>query len=135
MNTLSLHILIPTAIHLRSSRAPSPSPPRAASPSSLRITSPLSLRATLPDDSQQSIENQTLEVLEWRALCNQLSPFASTSMGLSATRNADIPVGKSPEESRSLLDETAAALAAMEVTEPRGLGLSEIDQMEGIAQF
>ncbi|KAG2312521.1 hypothetical protein Bca52824_024078 [Brassica carinata] len=134
MNTLSLHILIPTAIHLRSSRAASTSSPRAASPSYLRITSPLSLRATLPDDSQQSIENQTLEVLEWRALCNQLSPFASTSMGLSATRNADIPVGKSPEDSRSLLDETAAALAAMEVTEPRGLGLSEILDLSEIVE-
>ncbi|CAN6995631.1 unnamed protein product [Brassica oleracea var. botrytis] len=122
MNTLSLHLLIPTAIHFRSSRAASPSFPRASSLPSLRITSSSNLRA----DDSQSIESQTLEVLEWRALCNQLSPFASTSMGLSATKTADIPVGNSPEESRSLLDETAAALAAMEAMEPRGLGLSEI---------
>ncbi|KAF8088729.1 hypothetical protein N665_0531s0002 [Sinapis alba] len=133
MNTLSLHLLIPTAIHLRSSRATSWSLPRAASPSYLRITSPLSLRATLSDGSQ-SVEKQTLEVLEWGALCNQLSPFASTSMGLSATRNADIPVGKSPEESRSLLEETAAALAAMEVMEPRQLGLSEILDLSEIIE-
>ncbi|CAN7039601.1 hypothetical protein IGI04_005836 [Brassica rapa subsp. trilocularis] len=130
MNTLSLHLLIPTAIHLRSSRAASPSFPRASSPSSLRITSSSILRA----DDSQSIESQTLEVLEWRALCNQLSPFASTSMGLSATKTADIPVGNSPEESRSLLDETAAALAAMEAMEPRGLGLSEILDLSEIVE-
>uniref|UniRef100_M4E149 Smr domain-containing protein n=1 Tax=Brassica campestris TaxID=3711 RepID=M4E149_BRACM len=130
MNTLSLHLLIPTAIHLRSSRAASPSFPRASSPSSLRITSSSILRA----DDSQSIESQTLEVLEWRALCNQLSPFASTSMGLSATKTADIPVGNSPEESRSLLDETAAALAAMEAMEPRRLGLSEILDLSEIVE-
>ncbi|CAF1900402.1 hypothetical protein HID58_046645 [Brassica napus] len=130
MNTLSLHLLIPTAIHLRSSRAASPSFPRASSPSSLRITSSSNLRA----DDSQSIESQTLEVLEWRALCNQLSPFASTSMGLSATKTADIPVGNSPEESRSLLDETAAALAAMEAMEPRGLGLSEILDLSEVVE-
>uniref|UniRef100_A0A1J3JR63 Endonuclease MutS2 n=1 Tax=Noccaea caerulescens TaxID=107243 RepID=A0A1J3JR63_NOCCA len=117
MNTLSPHLLIPTAIHLRSSRA--------ASPSALRATS---------SDKSQSIEKQTLEVLEWRALCNQLSPFASTSMGLSATKNADIPVGNSPEESRSLLEETAAALAAMEATESRRLGLSEILDLSDIVE-
>ncbi|CAN6851301.1 hypothetical protein Bca4012_049369 [Brassica carinata] len=130
MNTLSLHLLIPTAIHLRSSRAASPYFPRASSPSSLRITSSSNLRA----DDSQSIESQTLEVLEWRALCNQLSPFASTSMGLSATKAADIPVGNSPEESRSLLDETAAALAAMEAMEPRGLGLSEILDLSEVVE-
>lgn len=125
MNTLSLQLLIPTAIHLTSSRA--------ASPSSLRIPSPSILRATLSYGSQ-SVENQTLEVLEWRALCNQLSPFASTSMGLSATKTADIPVGKSPEESMTLLDETAAALAAMEVMEPRRFGLSEILDLSEIVK-
>ncbi|KAF2562798.1 hypothetical protein F2Q70_00015309 [Brassica cretica] len=130
MNTLSLHLLIPTAIHLRSSRAASPYFPRASSPSSLRITSSSNLRA----DDSQSIESQTLEVLEWRALCNQLSPFASTSMGLSATKTADIPVGNCPEESRSLLDETAAALAAMEAMEPRGLGLSEILDLSEVVE-
>ncbi|CAH8307358.1 unnamed protein product [Eruca vesicaria subsp. sativa] len=134
MNTLSLHLLIPTAIHLKSSRAASTSFPRATSPSPLRITTPSILRATSSDDSPQSIQNQTLEILEWRALCNQLSPFASTSMGLSATKNAVIPVGNSPEESRSLLDETAAALAAMEVMEPRRFGLSEIMDLSEIVE-
>lgn len=55
-------------------------------------------------------------------------------MGLSATKTADIPVGNSPEESRSLLDETAAALAAMEAMEPRGLGLSEILDLSEIVE-
>ncbi|VVA95684.1 unnamed protein product [Arabis nemorensis] len=118
MNTLSLNSLIPTAIHLRISRA----------------ASPCALRATSSENSQSSIENQTLEVLEWSSLCNQLSPFASTTMGLSATKNADIPVGNSPEESKTLLDETAAALAAMETMESRRLGLSEIIDLSQIVE-
>lgn len=55
-------------------------------------------------------------------------------MGLSATKTADIPVGKSPEESMTLLDETAAALAAMEVMEPRRFGLSEILDLSEIVK-
>jgi len=125
MNTYSPLQLIPTPIHLKSSRA--------ASPSSLRVASPLIIRAASSDDSQ-SVENQTLEVLEWRALCNQLSPFASTTMGLSATKNAEIPVGNSPEESRNLLNETSAALAAMEMMKSRGLGLSEIQDLSDIVE-
>ncbi|CAH2065555.1 unnamed protein product [Thlaspi arvense] len=133
MNSLSLHLLIPTAIHLRSSRAASPSFPRVSSPTVLRVATPSASRTTSSEDSQ-SIENQTLQVLEWRALCDQLSPFASTSMGNSATKNADIPVGKSPEESRTLLDETVAALAAMEVMESRRFGLSEILDLSDIVE-
>ncbi|KAG7588844.1 DNA mismatch repair protein MutS C-terminal [Arabidopsis suecica] len=133
MNAFSLHLLIPTLVHLKSSRAASPIFSRAASPSSLRFASPLILRAASSDDSQ-SVEHQTLEVLEWRALCNQLSPFASTTMGLSATKNAEIPVGNSPEESRNLLDETAAALAAMEKMESQRLGLSEIQDLSDIVE-
>ncbi|XP_010414813.1 PREDICTED: uncharacterized protein LOC104700909 isoform X1 [Camelina sativa] len=132
-NTLSLHLLIPTPIHLKSSRAASPFISRATLPSSLRFTSPLVPRAASSDESQ-SIESQTLEVLEWRALCNQLSPFASTTMGLSATKNAEIPVGNSPEESRNLLEETAAALAAMEMMESRRLGLSDIQDLSDIVE-
>ncbi|XP_020890897.1 uncharacterized protein LOC9324369 isoform X2 [Arabidopsis lyrata subsp. lyrata] len=133
MNAFSLHLLIPTPVHLKSSRAASPFFSRASSLSSLRFASPLILRAASSDDSQ-SVENQTLEVLEWRALCNQLAPFASTSMGLSATKNAEIPVGNSPEESRNLLDETAAALAAMEMMESQRLGLSEIQDLSDIVE-
>ncbi|CAL9239205.1 unnamed protein product [Arabidopsis halleri] len=133
MNAFSLHLLIPTLVHLKSSRAASPFFSRASSPSSPRFASPLSLRAASSDESQ-SVENQTLEVLEWRALCNQLAPFASTTMGLSATKNAEIPVGNSPEESRNLLDETAAALAAMEKMESQRLGLSEIQDLSDIVE-
>ncbi|CAE5962905.1 unnamed protein product [Arabidopsis arenosa] len=55
-------------------------------------------------------------------------------MGLSATKNAEIPVGNSPEESRNLLDETAAALAAMEMMESQRLGLSEIQDLSDIVE-
>jgi DNA mismatch repair protein MutS2 len=55
-------------------------------------------------------------------------------MGLSATKNAEIPVGNSPEESRNLLNETSAALAAMEMMKSRGLGLSEIQDLSDIVE-
>ncbi|XP_010551084.1 PREDICTED: uncharacterized protein LOC104821785 [Tarenaya hassleriana] len=104
MNALSLHFLKPPISPLRFL-------PRATA------------RAA---SSAQSIQAQTLEVLEWRALCNQLSPFTSTTMGLSTANNAEIPVGKSPEESRRLLNETEAALAAMEAMGSRRLDLSKV---------
>ncbi|CAN8320515.1 unnamed protein product [Cochlearia groenlandica] len=133
MNTLSLHLLIPTHVHLTSSRAASPFILRAAFPSTYRVGSPLSVLRASSSDESESIENQTLEVLEWRALCNQLSPFASTSMGLSATKNSEIRVGNSPGESNRLLDETAAALAVME-SQHRRLGLSEIQDLSEIVE-
>ncbi|CAK7350609.1 unnamed protein product [Dovyalis caffra] len=61
-----------------------------------------------------SLQLETLKTLEWSSLCNQLTPFTSTSMAQSITRNANIPIGKSKEDSQKLLDQTAAALAVME---------------------
>ncbi|KAI5590807.1 hypothetical protein BDE02_04G035400 [Populus trichocarpa] len=87
------------------------------------IKPPFSTKAlTKPFDSHSpkltspahSLQLETLKILEWSSLCNQLTPFTSTSMGQSITRNAKIPIGKSKEESQKLLDQTAAALAVME---------------------
>ena len=62
----------------------------------------------------RSLQLETLKTLEWSSLCNQLTPFTSTLMGKSITRNAKNPIGKSKEESQKLLDQTAAVLAVME---------------------
>lgn len=70
-------------------------------------TSDSTRRATLA----QTLQTETLETLEWPSLCKQLSAFTSTTMGFAAAQNGRIPLGRSPEESRKLLDQTAAAVA------------------------
>ncbi|KAL3627757.1 hypothetical protein CASFOL_029120 [Castilleja foliolosa] len=58
-----------------------------------------------------SLQSETLKILEWPSVCTQLSPFTSTSMGLKAAKSAGILLGRSPSESRRLLDQTSAAVA------------------------
>lgn len=59
----------------------------------------------------ESLQNETLQTLEWPSICNQLAAFTSTPMGLIAARNVNIPIGRSSDESRKLLDQTTAAMA------------------------
>lgn len=62
----------------------------------------------------EALQSETLKTLEWSSVCKQLSSFTSTSMGLGAALDAGIPIGKTPAESRKLLDQTAAAALAAE---------------------
>ncbi|KAK4761169.1 hypothetical protein SAY87_006062 [Trapa incisa] len=62
----------------------------------------------------QTLQSETLKILEWNSLCNQLSPFTSTSMGFRATEHAAIPIGETIEESMKLLEQTGAAVLAAE---------------------
>ncbi|XP_011027851.1 PREDICTED: uncharacterized protein LOC105128046 isoform X4 [Populus euphratica] len=78
------------------------------------LTKPFDSHSPKLPPPAHSLQLETLKTLEWSSLCNQLTPFTSTSMGQSITRNAKIPIGKSKEESQKLLDQTAAALAVME---------------------
>ncbi|XP_073264914.1 uncharacterized protein [Populus alba] len=78
------------------------------------LTKPFDSHSPKLTSPAHSLQLETLKTLEWSSLCNQLTPFTSTSMGQSITRNAKIPIGKSKEESQKLLDQTAAALAVME---------------------
>ncbi|KAK6932551.1 DNA mismatch repair protein MutS, C-terminal, partial [Dillenia turbinata] len=55
------------------------------------------------------LQNETLKTLEWDSICRQLSAFTSTTMGFSAAKSAKIPIGRSLEESRKLLEQTSAA--------------------------
>ncbi|GFP98287.1 endonuclease muts2 [Phtheirospermum japonicum] len=68
---------------------------------------PVTERVKLAD----SLQSETLKILEWPSVCTQLCPFTSTSMGLTAAKSAGIPLGRSPSESRRLLDQTSAAVA------------------------
>ncbi|KAI3745531.1 hypothetical protein L1987_58645 [Smallanthus sonchifolius] len=54
-----------------------------------------------------SLQDETLKILEWPSICNQVSAFTSTTMA----RDALLPIGRTPEESRRLLDQTSAAFA------------------------
>ncbi|XP_061977811.1 uncharacterized protein LOC133698773 isoform X2 [Populus nigra] len=78
------------------------------------LTKPFDSHSPKLTPPAHSLQLETLKTLEWSSLCNQLTPFTSTSMGQSITRNAKIPIGKSKEESQKLLDQTDAALAVME---------------------
>ncbi|XP_031130502.1 uncharacterized protein LOC116032193 [Ipomoea triloba] len=75
----------------------------------------------------ESLQSETLEILEWPAVCSQLAAFTSTSMGLSTAQSARIPLGRSPEESRRLLAQTSAAVAV-----PRPLDFSGIEDVSRI---
>nr|GMD03009.1 endonuclease MutS2-like [Ipomoea batatas]GMD10257.1 endonuclease MutS2-like [Ipomoea batatas] len=75
----------------------------------------------------ESLQSETLEILEWPAVCSQLAAFTSTSMGLSTAQSARIPLGRSPEESRRLLAQTSAAAAV-----PRPLDFSGIEDVSRI---
>lgn len=106
-------------------------PPRRA----LFSLRPLRFSATLAADSThshrvslaESLQSETLEVLEWPAVCSQLAAFTSTSMGLAAAQSARIPLGGSPEESRRLLAQTSAAVAV-----PLPLDFSGIEDVSHI---
>ncbi|KAL8114708.1 hypothetical protein AgCh_021539 [Apium graveolens] len=73
----------------------------------------ISLCSTHRLNLTESLQNQTLQTLEWPSICNQLAAFTSTPMGLIAARNANIPIGRSSDESRKLLDQTTAAMAIL----------------------
>lgn len=77
----------------------------------------------------ESLQQETLRSLEWPTLCHQLSSFTQTSMGHAVVQKAQIPVGKSLEESQKLLNQTSAALAMMQ-SQP--LDLSTIEDITGI---
>ncbi|GMH26932.1 hypothetical protein Nepgr_028775 [Nepenthes gracilis] len=75
--------------------------------------------SSTPTDSQrlslsEDLQNKTLEILEWKRVCKQLSAFTSTSMGFSSAVNGDIPIGRTREESQRLLNQTAAAFSLRE---------------------
>uniref|UniRef100_A0A803QGM7 Smr domain-containing protein n=1 Tax=Cannabis sativa TaxID=3483 RepID=A0A803QGM7_CANSA len=112
-------------------RSPPPLPPpfhlfsRPLKPSSFSF---VSATATL----SQTLQSETLELLEWGSLCKQLSVFTSTSMGFSTAQNARIPFGRSREESQKLLDQTVAATKVVEVMGSKPSDFSAIEDVSEI---
>ncbi|KAJ9563074.1 hypothetical protein OSB04_008234 [Centaurea solstitialis] len=84
----------------------------------------------------ESLQDETLKILEWPSVCNQLSAFTSTAMGFSAARDALLPIGRTPEESRRLLDQTSAAFALRLPPDFSGIeDVSEIVQSSAAGQL
>ncbi|KAG2683744.1 hypothetical protein I3760_10G047600 [Carya illinoinensis] len=77
----------------------------------------------------QTLQAETLKILEWPSVCKQLSSFTSTTMGSSVVQNVEIPIGQTWEESQKLLDQTAAAAAMMDSWT---LDFSGIEDVSGI---
>lgn len=80
----------------------------------------------------QTLQSETLGILEWGSVCKQLASFASTSMGHSTALKAGIPLGGSRRESQKLLDQTTASVAAMEMMGSRPPDFSGIEDISGI---
>eukprot|EP01018_Ginkgo_biloba_P034741 Gb_24817 [translate_table: standard] len=68
-----------------------------------------------------NVEKETLNSLEWQAVCNQVSEFASTSMGFMVAKEGCLPVGSNLHESEELLDQTAAALLLPDAVDFSGI--------------
>ncbi|KAJ4975318.1 hypothetical protein NE237_000424 [Protea cynaroides] len=75
----------------------------------------------------EELQRDTERILEWQSVCQQVSNFTSTSMGLTLARNGNLPFGRSREESQKLLNQTTAALLL-----PRPLDFSGIEDISGI---
>ncbi|KAM7263577.1 hypothetical protein ACFE04_001260 [Oxalis oulophora] len=83
----------------------------------------------------KSLQSQTLEILEWSSLCTRLSPFTQTSMGRKVAGDSEIPIGRTLEESRKLLNQTAAAVDFMtEQKQSQPLDLTGIEDISRLIE-
>jgi len=55
-------------------------------------------------------EMETLKMLEWKKVCQQVASFAETSGGAQMAYRGKLPVGSTYEESRMLLNQTREAM-------------------------
>lgn len=74
-----------------------------------------------------NLEKDALNSLEWKSVCNQVSEFASTSMGYMLAKEGSLPIGTDLHKSKELLDQTAAALLL-----PGALDFSAIQDVRNI---
>jgi hypothetical protein len=62
--------------------------------------------------SSSTAEQESLDILEWPAVCKQVAAFCGTSVAAAAVAAGQLPIGKSQAESELLLQQTSEALAA-----------------------
>ncbi|XP_057949259.1 uncharacterized protein LOC131144570 isoform X4 [Malania oleifera] len=92
----------------------------------------VSLSLSTSSKSQQvelseTLQYDTLKSLEWGSVCKQVAAFTSTSMGSAVARNGSLPLGRTPDESRILLEQTTAAMLL-----PRPLDFSGLEDVSEI---
>lgn len=63
-------------------------------------------------EAMQAAVQESLQLLEWPALCRQVACFAQTPMGAEVALRCALPVGRSRAESEQLLRQTAEAQQA-----------------------
>ncbi len=90
---------------------------KAAAPTSSPGSRESELTAAADADGQQAEARQaavqeSLQLLEWPALCRQVACFAQTPMGAEVALRYSLPVGRSRAESEQLLRQTAEAQQA-----------------------
>lgn len=67
---------------------------------------------TSSDASSFTAEQESLDILEWPAVCKQVAAFCGTSVAAAAVAAGRLPIGQSQAESELLLQQTSEALAA-----------------------
>ncbi|KAF3787893.1 Endonuclease [Nymphaea thermarum] len=74
-------------------------------------------------------QDEWMKALDWHMICNRLSEFTSTTIGLSMTQNGSVPFGRTREESQELLRQTMAAVQL-----PRPLDFSGIFDISRVVE-
>lgn len=84
-------------------------------PAEAKRTAAAAAAATADDAATAAIEaaeRESLELLEWPALCRQVACFTRTPMGAEVALQGRLPLGRSQQESERLLRETGEAQQA-----------------------
>lgn len=63
-------------------------------------------------EAAEVAEQESLQLLEWPALCRQVACFAQTPMGAEVALRCALPVGRSRADSEQLLRQTTEAQQA-----------------------
>ncbi|KAH7284749.1 hypothetical protein KP509_34G068900 [Ceratopteris richardii] len=61
-------------------------------------------------DYEDNVGAESLKLLEWLSVCEQVSRFTSTPMGKALCRQGSIPFGRNQEESEKFLEQTDSAM-------------------------
>ena len=68
--------------------------------------------STAADAASTNAEQESLDILEWPAVCKQVAAFCGTSVAAAAVAAGQLPIGSSQAGSELLLQQTSEALAA-----------------------
>lgn len=91
----------------------------APAPRATATSAPPTSTGAVPAENSSSVaergaaaEEESLELLEWPALCRQVACFTQTAIGAELALDCRLPLGRTQEESERLLQETHEAQQA-----------------------